>query len=331
MAYAVVAGVSFWLGAWGPDALVRLAHRGHWPLLGIAAATPPVLGMSWLAGRILHRRRPQAWVWVWLAFGGVAGVLLATMMVVARTALTWLAEPGLLGFAIAPFPADLGRRLALFASMMAGVGSAVGLLGHGAVRRAGVAQAADGQLTIRSWAHLLVCVPIMAVSGLAGDSYLQGGSRTGIVTASGSVRERIVDPYTLHAVSSDPSGDRAVIDVVVDDGFAMRCTVTGEIVTSCSTVSSSYREWIRVIASAVASDEDPAEALGGSVGLSIGPAAFAGLAAINVPQPDIQVSQQRQYGPWVVVSAQYGSGPRLTCYFQGDAPVVLRRCRLQRT
>jgi len=329
VAYALIFGASFSLAAWGYDALVRNSNHGFWPALYLATAGPMLLGACVAAGRILQTTdHPRAWVWVWLAVGGVAGVLVTTAPFIGSTVATWLAEPALLGITIRPpLPPQQGGKALLYALLMTGGGTVLGLIGFAAVGQAPAGQGPAGRFTTRSWAHLMACVPIAVMLGLAGDGLINKPERASLVVTSRNLQDRIVDTFTLHTVHLSSLGNSAVVDVTMEDGFAMRCAVSGSMVTGCTTISSSYREWMRAIAEAASLGHGWSEALAGVRGLSVSPNALDAIAGLGESSGSYTITREHQYGDWVVMSAESNSSAVLTCYFRGHAPVVLTRCR----
>ena len=327
-AYGLVFSISLSLAAWGHDALVRGSSHGNWPALSFASAAPLLIGMCGAAGHILRRSTdPRAWVWLWLVLGAIAGALGAIVPFVGPTVATWLAEPALTGIAVSPIPREQGGTTLLYALLMAGVGTVAGLMGHAAVGRIRVAQMSTGRVDLRSWAGLLICVPIAVLPGLAGDRLVNQPRRASLLVASEDLEDRIRETFTLHTVSLSPSGNDAIVDVVLQDGFVMRCAVSGSIVTSCTTVSSRYREWMNAIADAAVQGQGSSGTVSEAYGLSVMPNALDSLATIRDPSGGFSIMRENQYGDWVIMSAEFNSSTVLTCYFSGYAPVVLNRCR----
>ena len=328
MVYGLAFGGLFSLAAWGYDALIRGSHHGSWPALSFVSAAPLLLAACGVAGRVLRRSDdPRAWVWIWLVVGAVAGGLVSLAPSVGHSVATWIAEPGLAGIAVRPMPPELRGEALLYALLMAGVGTIAGLVGHAVAWQSGAARVDGGRPAAGSWVPLLVCVPIALMPGLAGDRLMNSQTRAGVVSASDGLSDRIRDRFVVHPVSRGSTGDDQMLDVVLDDGFAMRCTVSRGILSNCTAVSSSYRDWMRTIADSVRLG-DPSDWFSGVANLGASPSALDQVAGLgDVLSGRYTISRDAQYGSWVVMSASFTSSAALTCYFHGHAPVVLNHCR----
>jgi hypothetical protein len=196
----------------------------------------------------------------------------------------------------------------------------------------------------RSWAALLLCVPLALLPGLLGDELINKPLRIGqravhegisADPASGlspgdvdSDRDLFSADHTLHLVDYDlEEQGQATIDVASDNGFVMRCEVSGRALSGCAPISPHFEAWM----------EDLTQAgLQGGPGTQVEPQDDRVSVDENVlnwlasqgeyMSGRYEISRDVQRGGWIIMSARFDSGYVLTCRFHGTSPVVVDRC-----
>jgi hypothetical protein len=345
LGYGLTYGLAYGLIVWGCDARILARSSAGLPGAKLAVGLPLMLLIGAATAALTGRSdRADIWVGTWIAAGALMGIVGAAMPFAGRNLATWVAEPLLWGTNVYPIGRAGVTRIAFVAIISGCAGSAVGLAGRLLTERVRRSAAPTGRMGARSWAALALCLPLALPPGLLGDELINrplrisqrivhetvaadlagGSSRGGAVPD----RDLISASYTLHLVDYDLEvPGQGTVDVAFDNGFVVRCEVSGYVLTGCSPISPHFEAWMGALIR-----ERPK----GGPGAELEPQAGRVFVGENVldwlaSQSDrmdgrYEISRDAQRGSWVVMSARFDTGYVLTCRFHGDSPVVVDHC-----
>jgi len=341
----LIYGLAYGLVVWGIDA--RVLARSNAELAGakLALGLPLLLLIGTVTGALAGRNdRAGGWVGAWMASGALMGIVVAAMPMAGYNLATWIAEPRLRGVNVHPMGPGGAARMVFVTVVNGCVGSAVGLVGHLLVERARRLAAPTGRMSGRSWAALVLCLPLALPPGLLSDELINKPLRIGqrivhqAISADpagglgeGEValdRDLLSDSYTLHLVDYDlEEQGRATIDVAFDDGFVMRCEVAGRALSGCVPISPHFESWMEDLIQAGLREGPGTELESQAGGVSVAENVSSWLASQGeYLRGDYEVSRDTQRGGWVIMAARFDSGYTLTCRFHGASPVLVERC-----
>ena len=247
-------GLASGLTLWGYDAwaLARSSAALAWAKLEIGLPLLVLIGA--LTGALAGRStRAGVWVRAWTVSGALAGVVVGQMPFAGCNLATWIAERRLWGANVYPLDPLSVKRMTFVAIVTACTWSAAGLASHLLVEKAQGAASRTGRLRGRSWAALLVCLPLALPAGLLGDDLVNRPLRAGqqavhetlsSIGAGGGTSSGGVNPYrdlfsssadyTLHLVGYDLGRPaQATVDVAFDNGLVVRCQTSSGPTTGC--------------------------------------------------------------------------------------------------
>jgi hypothetical protein len=351
LGYGLVHALCFGLSVWGYDARILAHSRAELACAKLGMGLPLLLLIGAATGALAGKSdRAGVWVGAWMASGALAGIVVGEMPFAGYTLATWIVEPRLRGVNVYPMGPSAAARGTFVAVVTGCMGSAVGLAGYLLMERArGLAAPAGGVRGRRSLGTVLTLSLLLSVlPGLAGDEIIhrvlrirQQTVHTVISTGPAedlnygevaTYRNRFSARYTLHLVDYDLGiRGRETIDVAFDNGFAMRCQISGYGLAGCSPISPKFEAWM---------DGLIQEGLRGGLGpelasqagrVSVDEGASRWLASQREYISDrYEISRDTQRGGWVIMSAHFDTGYVLNCYFRGDSPVIVDRCSEKR-
>lgn len=345
--FGLVYALAFALTVWGYDTLVltRVCADLRWAKL--ALGLPLVLLLGALSGRLAGTvGRPGVWIALWAAFGSLMGWLAGIVPFVGYNVATWIAEPRTHWLDLYPLGAA-GLARAVFLSLISAfAGTIGGLVGKLLTERLWDVSSASGKVSLRSWTVLLLCLPIAALPGVAGDSIINSDLRARqrvvyeVISADPASGERRgnVDPYrtdftpnfTLHLVDYDLEAQDGVIDVVFDNGFAVRCTVFGQSLAGCPPISTNLVVWTDALIEDALSGGQRAALLEHASRVAVNQNALDRLASQESRlSEEYDLQKEAQRGGWILMSARFDTRFSAVCRYTGDKPVYLDTCALE--
>lgn len=355
-AYGVVFALSFALMAWGRDALLLASAEAHLAWLNLILGLPSALIICALAGRLTGSFSNAA---VSVSAWTVAGVLLAMIAghipFEGRTLFVWLTEARLRGVSVFPFGDSAGARTGLLMIIGAGVGAAAGLLCQLAAEWAWDAASSQSRMSLKSWAVLFACIPLVFVFTWAVDDLinrplrapLRATSRLVTLVRAGAEEEaeaqglsyssvarygeRLAERYTLYPAAYDlDTLGRGYVDIAFDNGFTLRCLTVEKQVGYCAPIAERYREWMADLIHAGLHDDLPWA--DDRDRLVVDEAVLRWLRAQRDQlRETYSVAKGAQYGGLVLMNADFDTGSRLTCRFRGVNPAQVDDCWMART
>jgi len=346
--YGILYALFFALAIWGPDALVLSRSHAETAWWKIATGLPTVLIIAAIGGYLGSKAgNAGAWIGIWVICGALMGIVAGAAPFAGCNLVSWFSEPRVSWINIYPMGPAGSARMWFFTTVHAAIGAGIGLLGHWATERAWNLGPATGQFSLRATTVLLWCVPLAIGAGVAGNDLVNKDLRIGpevvhelISEESGdeashadleALRDSFSDNYVLHLAQYDLEGQYStIVDVVFDNGFAIRCKVFGSSVAGCPAISTQFEAWTDAIVQ---------EALQGNPGtiiaehtnrLSVDPRILVELATQQGRiSEEYTIRQEVQRGGTVIMSAEFTTPHVLTCYFHGATPVVLDRCQVR--
>jgi len=342
--FGLASGLTFW----GHDAqvLARSSAELAWAKLEIGL--PLVVLISVVTGALAGRStKAGTWVGAWMVSGVLVGLIVGGMPFASYNLATWIAEPRLRGVNVYPMePAGVARMI--FVAITTGcTWSAAGLVSHLLVEQARGAASRTGRTERRSWMALLLCLPMALPAGLIGDDITNRPLRTGlqavyetisstgprgdVSTGDASPYRDLFSPsahYTLHLVGyrlETPAQE--TVDVAFDNGFVVRCQVSGRTLDDCAPASPHFEAWMDGLIQETLQGEPGAELAPQAERVSVSAATREWLASQReVMGERYAIARDAQRGGWVIMSARFDTGYVLTCYFYGTPSVVLDHC-----
>ena len=344
LGYGLTYSLAYGLTAWGIDAWVLARARAELAGARLAVGLPLLLLIGAAAGAVAGgSARAGAWVGVWIGAGALIGSVVGLMPYAGLSLATWIAEPRLWGETTYPMGHAGAARLAFTVVLTACAGAAAGLLGHVAADKVLRTASPVGQTRGRRWAWLALGLPVAILPALIGDEVVNRPLRAGQKTVhtalsagpSGETGQSEIAPrassglgYTLHRVTHDPQAlGQQTIDAAFEDGAVVRCQVSDETLAACRPIAPEFEAWMDALIQ---------DALQGGSGTALAP--YAGRVSVS---PDAEswlasqrgamgkryeISRDTQRGGWVIMSARFGTGFALSCYFHGASPVVVDHC-----
>ena len=155
----------------------------------------------------------------------------------------------------------------------------------------------------------------------------QAGERRPDLT---SVQDRFSQRFTLHLADFDLEGNDAMVDVVFDNGFATRCAVLGQAVTTCSPISDRFETWMQALVSDALEIGEPSRLEEYTARLAFRSETVDKIAAQQGRlSTDFTITREVQRGGWVIMAARFSARQQLDCTFYDSQPVILHDCRFR--
>ena len=352
--YGMLFGLGFALFVWGYDALALSQSLADMAWAKLLIGLPCLLIIGGIAGTV------GAWSSSTLFTTGMWAVTMAGIGWIAGhipfTGISWLAgviDPRFAGLSPWPYIDATAARTLLVMIAYTVYGFAVGYVETLAVEWAWDRTTPAGQMKLGAWSVLLVAwvvalpptiildylvmtpvrAPQVRVANLV-ETYLEGGEAA--VSAAGqSVIEaqrhgaRFTPDYTIHFSGFDTTTKTLYAgysDVVFDTGFALRCIVMGDRITFCDDLSQKLDVRIGQMVQAGKTGERPW--------------LTSQMKTFNVTEEVITWLQTHreqlsdtynlmitaQKGNQMFVTAQFSTGAKIECCFQGNAVVTVDQC-----
>ena len=352
--YGMLFGLGFALFVWGYDALALSQSLADMAWAKLLIGLPCLLIIGGIAGTV------GAWSSSTLFTTGMWAMTMAGIGWLAGhipfTGISWLAgviDPRFAGLSPWPYIDATAARTLLVMIAYTVYGFAVGYVETLAVEWAWDRTTPAGQMKLGAWSVLLVAwvvalpptiildylvmtpvrAPQVRVANLV-ETYLEGGEAA--VSAAGqSVIEaqrhgaRFTPDYTIHFSGFDTTTKTlyaAYSDVVFDTGFALRCIVMGDRITFCDDLSQKLDVRIGQMVQAGKTGERPW--------------LTSQMKTFNVTEEVITWLQTHreqlsdtynlmitaQKGNQMFVTAQFSTGAKIECRFQGNAVVTVDQC-----
>jgi len=288
---------------------------------------------------------------LWATAGALLGMIAGHIPFDGGNLVAWLTDRRLRGLVIFPYGSSAMARTTLVTVIGAGVGVAVGGVEHLAIGWAWDQATAKGRMSWRSWAVLLVCIPLALPIAWAADDLINQPLRNLQQTISELItlslagateeaefrglnyvsvdrhRERLSEQYTVYLVEYDlDTYHMGRVDVVFDNGFALRCMTTAGQVGYCSPISDIYRGWMDDLIHAGLSGErnwlnSP------RAPLTVDNTVVTWLSDHSDRLSETyEVTKVSQQGRWIFISARFDTGFEIVCRFRGAVPVVVDQC-----
>jgi hypothetical protein len=350
-AYGLIFGLSFALFTWGYDALLLASSAADlaWAklLLGLLLA----ITIGGLAGRLVALPPSTATsIALWATVGALLGMIAGRIPFDGGNLAAWLVDRRLWGLVVFPYGSSAATRTALVVVIGAGLGAAAGLAERLAVEWAWDRVTPKGRMGGRSWAVLLVCLPLTLIAAWAADDLinqplrahqqavgelitlaLAGASEEAEARGLNYVsvarhRERLSEQYTVYLVDYDlDTYDLGRVDVAFDNGFTLRCMTARSQVGYCSAISDVYQGWMDdLIYTGLYGERRWLSSL---PPLTVDDTVVMWLDARSDQLSEIyEVAKVGQRGRWVFMSARFDTGSDIVCRFRGVAPVVVDQC-----
>ncbi len=351
-AYGLLFGLLFALVTWGYDGLLLQRSGADMPWAKLTLGLP----LSALAGILmgfLGALVDRAWFSALL--GGGVGCFLSLLAghlpyEGASRVIGWT-SPLFAGLPIFPFGPSAVARMDM--TLLAGIviGALVGALQSWAVDRAWDYSTPGRHMSLRSWLVLTISVPLFLPLALVVEfaidqpvrhpqtlvntlvQLVAAGDKEGL--ARRELNDRPLRPFltmlspnvTTYLVDYDLEAlYDASVDVVMDNGLALRCSIGGQMVYSCTDLSSSYSAWMDNLVNAGRTGEQ--RWLDGKVRTQdVRPDVVAWLLAhADQLQGSYQVRRVAQRGGWLFLSARFESGFEMVCRMSGARPEVVDWC-----
>jgi hypothetical protein len=361
-AYGLIFGLSFALIIWGRDAAL-LASTGAslaWARLLLGLPIAVLIGglFGWLASL---SSSTAIYVALWAVAGGLLGWLTGRMPYDGGNVGVWFADRRLWELPVFPYGESAQTRTELLLLAGGGIGIAVGFLESLAVQWAWDRATPRGRMSLQSWVVLLACIPLvipvavlaedlvhqrmrvpqqrvgeavaLALSGAGEETFRRHGLNYFTLAA---FREDLSQEYVIHLAGYRDIGGyaSAQVDVVFEDGFALRCETTevGQFLSPehrvlfCADISKKYRGWIDDLIHAGLTDERRwVDASGHSLSVEENVVAWLQSRSDELSE-SYKVSRAGQQGGWVFISARFDTGFEMTCRFHGTSPVQVDQC-----
>ncbi len=351
-AYGLLFGLMFALVVWGYDGLVLRRSGGDLPwaklTLGLPVSVLAGLLMGWL-GELVDR------AWFSGLLGGVVGCFLSVVAGhLPYEGAGWVTgriDPRFAGLNIYPFGPSASARLVLTAIVGVVFGAMIGALQGWATDRARDHSTRDRRMTVVSWLVLLIAVPVFLPWAVFIDQYVDQPIRYPQTLVSTLVRlvatndrqemdrlglnNRPVRPFvstlspnmTTYLIQYDLEAlYDGYVDVAMDNGLILRCSVGGDVVYNCSDIGSQYGPWMDNLIHAGLTGEQR--------WLNAKPRAQAVRPEVvswlqgHAAQMEgaYQVYQVAQHGSWLFLAARFENGFELVCRMSGVMPEVVDWC-----
>jgi hypothetical protein len=343
--YGLTYGLACGLTTWGYDTWVLARSSAELAWAKLEVGLPLLILITAATGTLAGRsERADAWVGAWMVGGALIGIVVAATPFVGYNLATWIAEPHLWGVNTHPIGPAGTTRLIFVAAVTGCAGAAVGLVGRLLIERARARAASTGRMSGRPWAALALCLPLALPPGLIGDELINRPLRIGQQTVheaisigppgdvshidAGAHRDLFSDSYTLHLVGYDlERQEQETIDVAFDNGYVVRCQISGQALAGCTPISPQFEAWMEALIQEGLEGGRGTELPPHAGHVSVGENVLSWLASQRAYMGKrYDISRDTQRGGWVVMSARFDTGYVLTCYFHGASPVVVERC-----
>lgn len=329
------------LAVWGYDARVLARSSAELAWAKLAVGLPSLLLISAATGALAGRSdRAGAWVGAWMVSGVLSGTVAGGMPFAGYNLATWIAEPHLWGTNVYPMGPAGATRTVFLAVVTGCAGSALGLVGYALMDSVRGRAAATGRAGGRSWAVLMLCLPLAMPPGLIGDQIInrpiRAGQRTvhqaisvGLVGDTSDRDSRLLSAsYTLHLVSRPlETQEQETVDVAFDNGFVVRCQVSDHALVECPPISPRFEAWMDALIQEALRGGQETELTPQAGRVSVDESTWSWLASQRTYMGErYEIARETQRGGWVIMSARFDTGYTLTCDFHGVSSVVVDRC-----
>ena len=352
-AYGVIFGLSLALLTWGYDALVLASVAADLAWAKLLLGLPLAIAIAGLAGRLAASSSSTAVsVALWGAAGALLGILVGHMPFDGGNLATWLVDQRTRGLVVFPFGSSAAARTALITLIGAGLGVATGGLERMALGWAWDRATSSGRMSGRSYAVLLVCVPLTLIAAWAADDLVNrplrlhqqtvGELMTLAAAGAGEEAEarglnyasialhsqRLSQQYTLYLAEYDlDTHEVAIVDTAFDNGFSLRCMTARGQVGYCGPASDVYQEWMDSLIQAGlhGPEEQPATL---KHALTVDDTVMPWLETHKKRlSPTYELAKVAQRGGWVFMSARFDTGFEMVCRFRGAMSVTVDQCK----
>jgi len=353
-AYGLIFGLSFALLTWGYDALLLASNAADLAWTKLLLGLPLVIAIGGLAGRLAALSSSTAIsIVVWMVANALLGMIAGHIPFDGGNLAAWFADRRLWGAAVFPYGHSAEVRTTLVVLMNTVLGAAVGFVESLAVEWAWDRATPDDKMSGRSWAVLLVCIPMALLPAAIVDGFInrplripqQAVGELVKLTVTGAIeeaevreigysaikpfREALSKQYVSHFVafgSDTGTWYSAYVDVAFDNSFVLRCATSGRNVIYCDDFSQKFAAWMDDLVRAGLYDERPwLDARMQRLAVDDTVVAWLGAHSDQLSET-YEVSRAGQRGGWVFMSARFDTGFEMMCRFRGATPVLVDQC-----
>lgn len=353
-AYGLIFGLSFSLLSWGYDALVLASGGAHLAWARLFLGLPLAVAICALFGWLTAAHSSTAiFVVVWMAVGGVLGVIAGHIPFDGGNLAAWIADRRLWGAPIFPFGDSARVRTILLILIEVALGAAVGFTESFAVEWAWQRASAKRRMSGASWASLLVCVPLATLSAVAASALVYqplrrpqrrvgelisaslSGSADAVASRGLSYRtiepfsDALSDQFASHfvAFSSDTqTWYSAYVDVAFDDGLVLRCVTSGKNVVYCDDFSQRLSIWVGdLVHAGLTGERRWLEARVRRLAVQDDAVTWLGAHRDQLSET-YEARRVGHQGGWILTSIRFDTGFEILCRFHEAAPVMVDQC-----
>lgn len=355
--YGVFFGLGFAFFTWGLDTIALLSTNAALPWVRLALGLPLSVLICGLAGWFgAMFTSTVLTVLIWVVAVGLLSVVAGHIPFEGSNLILWLVDSRLSGETVFSFGSSAQLRTTWVVILNVLLGAFAGLIQSLAVQWAWDRGSPSGKLSWRSWVVLLVAVPVSFLPTLAVNGYINRPfrapqeyvgrivemslsgesleSNNELLQASfRSVKpylQSFTDEYKSHFVSfgsETGSWHSAYVDVVFENGFAMRCVTSGEVVIYCDDFSKRLSGWVEDLIYAGLYGEQPW--LEGKVKRLIVDESV--VAWLEAHQEELSENYgmiwDPQTGGWNFVRISFDTGFEMVCRFRDAQPVLVDQCK----
>ncbi len=353
-AFGLVYGLSFALLVWGYDALLLSSLSADLAWGKLLLGLPLTVLICILVGRrAVAASGLTRFLAFWPITNGLLGAAAAYGVLIASNLLVWIIDPRFRLLPIFPYGRPDAVRTGFIVLIQIVLGATVGLTQNLAIDWAWDRATPAGRLSWRSWAVMLLCIPLAIFPALALNELIHRPLRTPqqalsdfldvAVTATAEeaeaagvslnvvrgLRDNLSEGYVTHLVGFDPDSESwfsANVDAAFDSNLLMRCLTFGASVVHCHDLSELLTGWMDDLIRAGLSGARPWEETGAQA-LVVDDDVVTWLTSHRHRlSQEYTVSRSAQRGGWILMSAQFDTGFEMGCYFRGARPVVVDHC-----
>lgn len=286
--YGIIFGLSFAFFTWGIDAYLLSANQAATPWVKLALGLPLSVVLAAIAGWLAALTPSLLFaVIIWGVVGGLLAMIAGHIPFEGSNLVIWLLDPRFANQSLFAFGGAAATRTTLMVFISVVAGLVVGYIETLAIQWAWDRATPQGRLSLTSLLALMVAAPIAILPALNVNYFMNQPLRTPQLVL-GDVLERIVAGEDLENAASGelassyrsfhPYLDRlsteyethlvtfgsdtgtwysAYIDIVFEDGKALRCVSTGKSVVYCDDFSKRLAEWMQYLVRAGLYGERP--------------------------------------------------------------------------
>lgn len=345
--FGLIFGVSYALTVWGPHAFFLLRHSAvvDWAeiLVGLV-----LCGLFWAFTRVFSGFfRSIFWSMLWGALAGFA-----TPWIV------WYSKG--IGAYIAGINLDivigeaLEARLFFIGFWGLGIGTFAGLLERILIPRAWDVSSSSEGFSTRSFTVLLFCLPLTILFGIVTNDYLHSSMEEGLQAANNKILDiqsgesrtplitwrhgkKVVEvesgwewpdgEFQIHLANYETETmEMFFFDIDFENGPTVRCKTYGSALQVCGNLTDTLQQTMaRMIQSGLSQDLESlwCEICDPNIRAST-------IHSLNELSPNFDVeyvvTKASQRGGTIEMKAQFSSGFELTCFFNGEEPIVVESC-----